>query len=47
MSWLLKIRKVLTIVTDLLLKGRQAGLWNEKPTIPNGGISKEGPDGRR
>jgi hypothetical protein len=29
-GFLLKVRKVLGIITDLLLKGRQAGLWNEK-----------------
>lgn len=28
-----KIRKALTYITNLLLKGRQAGLWSEKNSI--------------
>lgn len=27
----LKVRKLIGKLTDLLIKGRQAGLWNEKP----------------
>lgn len=30
------IRPILTVLTDLLNKGREAGLWNKKPTIPTG-----------
>jgi len=26
-----KVRKILGKITDLLIKGRQAGLWSEKP----------------
>ena len=28
-----KVRKVLGKLTDLLIKGRQAGLWSEKPSV--------------
>jgi hypothetical protein len=30
MGFLLKVRKILGTLTDLLNKGRQLGLWNEK-----------------
>lgn len=30
LSVLGKVKKVLTKLTDLLLKGREAGLWNKK-----------------
>lgn len=30
-KWLGTVRKVLGKLTDLLLKGRAAGLWNKKP----------------
>ena len=36
-----KARKILGKLTDLLLKGRQAGLWSEKDKIP----TKRGPSG--
>ena len=32
MSWLQKVLKVLGKVTDVLIRGRQAGLWTEKQT---------------
>jgi hypothetical protein len=28
-GWVLKLRGLMTGLTDLLLKGRQAGLWQE------------------
>jgi hypothetical protein len=31
------VRKVLGKITDLLIKGRQAGLWTENNSIPTGG----------
>lgn len=31
-----KVRKVLGKITDLLLQGRQAGLWSEKPGVNTG-----------
>lgn len=30
----LKVRAVLTVLTNLLLKGREAGLWTKKDGIP-------------
>jgi hypothetical protein len=30
------VRKILGAATDLLVKGRQAGLWTEKNTIKKG-----------
>lgn len=31
--WLLKLRSVLTVVTNILMKGREMGLWTKKSTI--------------
>ena len=31
MTFLSKVRKLLGLITDALLKGREAGLWNKKP----------------
>jgi hypothetical protein len=28
------VRKILGKLTDILIQGRQAGLWTENPTIP-------------
>jgi len=30
------VRKILGVATDLLIKGRSAGLWTEKNTIKKG-----------
>lgn len=30
MGWLLKLRRILGAITDALLKGRTAGLWDRK-----------------
>ena len=38
----LKVRPVLTFLTDWLIKGRQAGLWDKKPG-PGGDGGIEGP----
>jgi len=38
--FLLKLRKVLGKLTDLLIKGRQAGLWTEKNNVS---VPKENP----
>ncbi len=47
-SWLLKIRKVMTKITDLLLKGREAGLWQEGhgPTSKGSDLNRPGGLGR-
>lgn len=29
-----KVVKVLGKITDVLIKGREAGLWTEKPNVP-------------
>ncbi len=29
-----KIKKILTVITDLLLIGRGKGWWSERPTVP-------------
>lgn len=36
MNWLLKLRKILGALTDALIKGRQAGLWDRKNGPPGG-----------
>lgn len=30
------VRPILTVLTDLLNKGREAGLWTKKNGVPNG-----------
>lgn len=34
MSWISKVFKVLGKLTDILSKGRDAGLWTENPSVP-------------
>ena len=42
MNWLSKVFGVLGKITDVLLKGRQAGLWSEKSgaTPPRTGLDQ-------
>jgi hypothetical protein len=34
MGWILKVRAVLTVLTNILIKGRERGLWSKKDGIP-------------
>jgi len=34
MGWLLKVRKILGAITDALIKGRKAGLWDRRNGPP-------------
>ena len=33
-AWLLKLRSIIGKITDALVAGRAAGLWNKKPGPP-------------
>jgi hypothetical protein len=33
MGWLIKIRKVLGVITDALIKGRERGWWSKKDGV--------------